>query len=163
MGLGELVEEYLTDARAKNARSPFADLLRQSLSTRQARREDVNNAERLCHGSTIRLIGPERILDRGAALTLWFETFEIELLAEQENFVGVARLNRARLGKSENDGSKLPGRAGRELHRDLCVRRARAERQQHALRVHLLSPAAAVQRRRRLSGIHAAARPSTLR
>jgi hypothetical protein len=31
LGLGELVEEYRSDARPKNARSPFADPLRQSV------------------------------------------------------------------------------------------------------------------------------------
>ncbi len=30
LGFAELVEQYLTDSRAKNARLPFADLLRQS-------------------------------------------------------------------------------------------------------------------------------------
>jgi hypothetical protein len=35
-GLGELIEQYLTDSRAKNARLPFADLPRQSVYSRLA-------------------------------------------------------------------------------------------------------------------------------
>ena len=31
LGFGELIEQYLTGSRAKNARLPFADLLRQSV------------------------------------------------------------------------------------------------------------------------------------
>src|SRR2546427_10360563 len=36
LGYGELIEQYLTDSRAKNARLPFADLLRQSVYSRLA-------------------------------------------------------------------------------------------------------------------------------
>jgi hypothetical protein len=101
LGFGELVEEYLTDARAKNARLPFADLLRQSVCSRLAGYEDVNDAERLSHDPTFRLIGSEKIWDRGAALTSRLQTFETEMLAEEENFAGLARLNRALIGKAE--------------------------------------------------------------
>jgi len=31
LGFGELIEQYLMDSRANNARLPFADLLRQSV------------------------------------------------------------------------------------------------------------------------------------
>ena len=101
LGFGELVEEYLTDARAKNARLLFADLLRQSMYSRLVGYEDVNDAERLCHDPTFRLIGSEKIWDRGAALTSRVQTFETEMLAEEENFAGLARLNRALIGKAE--------------------------------------------------------------
>ena len=36
LGLGELIEQHLTDSRAKNTRFPFADLLRQSVYSRLA-------------------------------------------------------------------------------------------------------------------------------
>ncbi len=101
LGFGELVEEYLTEARAKNARLPFADVLRQSVYSRLAGYEDVNDAERLCHDPTFRLIGSERIRDRGAAWTSRLQTFETEMLAEEENFAGLARLNRALIGKAK--------------------------------------------------------------
>jgi hypothetical protein len=63
--------------------------------------EDVNDAERLCHDPTLRLIGSEKIWDRGAALTSRLQTFETEMLAEEENFAGLVRLNRALLGRAE--------------------------------------------------------------
>jgi len=101
LGFSELIEQYLTDSRAKNARLPFADLLRQSVYSRLAGYEDVNDAERLCHDPTFRLVGSEKIWDRGAALTSRLQTFETEMLAEEENFAGLARLNRALIGRAE--------------------------------------------------------------
>jgi len=80
---------------------PFADLLRQSVYSRLAGYEDVNDAERLCHDPTFRLIGSERIWDRGAALTSRLQTFETDMLAEEENFAGLAELNRALIGRAE--------------------------------------------------------------
>jgi hypothetical protein len=44
------------------------DLLRQSIYSRLAGYEDLNDAERLSHDPTFRLIGSEKIRDRGAAL-----------------------------------------------------------------------------------------------
>jgi hypothetical protein len=48
-----------------------------------------------------RLTGSERIWDRGAALTSRLQTFETEMLAEEEDFAGLARLNQALFGKAE--------------------------------------------------------------
>jgi hypothetical protein len=101
LGFGELIDEHLTDSRANNARFSFADLLRQSVYSRLAGYEDVNDAERLCQDPTFRLIGSEKIWDRGAALTSRLHTFETDILAEEENFAGLARLNRELIGKAE--------------------------------------------------------------
>src|SRR2546427_6400695 len=101
LGLGELVEQHLTDSRSNNARLAFADLLRQSVYSRLAGYEDLNDAEQLSHDPTFRLIGSEKIWDRGAALTSRLQTFETEMLAEEENFTGLGRLNRALIGKAE--------------------------------------------------------------
>jgi hypothetical protein len=50
LGFGKLIEQHLTDSRrGKNTQFPFADLLRQSVYSRLAGYEDVNDAERLCH------------------------------------------------------------------------------------------------------------------
>jgi len=46
---------------------PFSDLLRQSVYSRLAGYEDLNDAERLSQDPTFRLIGSEKIWDRGAA------------------------------------------------------------------------------------------------
>jgi DDE family transposase len=105
LGFGELIEQHLTDSRANNARFSFADLLRQSVYSRLAGYEDVNDAERLSHDPTFRLIGSEKLWDRGAALTSRLQTFETEVLAEKGNFAGLARLNRELMGKAESLGS----------------------------------------------------------
>ena len=101
LGFGELIEQHLTDSRANNARLSFADLLRQSVYSRLAGYEDVNDAEQLSRDPTFRLIGSEKIWDRGAALPSRLQTFETEMLAKVENFVGLARINRELIGKVE--------------------------------------------------------------
>jgi hypothetical protein len=67
-GLGELVKEYLTDARVDNARSPFADPLRQSVSSRLPGNEYANDVGRPCQDPTLWLINSKNIWDQGAAL-----------------------------------------------------------------------------------------------
>ena len=101
LGFSELIEQHLTDSRANNARFFFTDLLRQSVYSRLAGYEDVNDAEQLSQDPTFRLIGSEKNWDRGAALPSRLQTFETELLAEEENFAGLARLNRELIGKAE--------------------------------------------------------------
>ena len=102
LGFGDLIQQHLTDSRrGKNTQFPFADLLRQSVYSRLAGYEDLNDAERLSEDPTFRLIGSEKIWDRGAALTSRLQTFETEMLAEEQNFAGLARLNRALIGKAE--------------------------------------------------------------
>ena len=101
LGCSELIDEHLTDSRANNARFSFTDLVRQSVYSRLAGYEDVNDAERLSQDPTFRLIGSAKLWDRGAALTSRLQTFETELLAKEENFVGLARINRELIGKVE--------------------------------------------------------------
>jgi hypothetical protein len=105
LGFSELIEQHLTDSRANNARFSFADLLRQSVYSRLAGYEDVNDAERLSQDPTFRLIGSEKLWDRGAALTSRLQTFETEMLAKEENFQGLARINRELIGNAESLGS----------------------------------------------------------
>jgi hypothetical protein len=82
LGFGELIEQHLTDPRRTNRRLPLADLLRQSVYSRLASYEDVNDAARLSPDPTFRLIGSEKVWERGAALTSGLQSFETELLAE---------------------------------------------------------------------------------
>ncbi len=105
LGFGELIQQHLTDPRGTNLRLPLADLLRQSVYSRLAGYEDVNDAERLSQDPAFRLIGSDKIWDRGAALTSRLQTFETEMLAEEENFAGLARLNRELVGRAEASGS----------------------------------------------------------
>jgi len=101
LGFSELIDEHLTDSRASNARFSLADLLRQWVYSRLAGYEDVNDAERLSQDPAFRVIGSEKIWDRGAALTSRLQTFATEMLAEQENFAGLARVNRELIGRVE--------------------------------------------------------------
>jgi hypothetical protein len=66
-GLSQLIEQHLTDPRGTNSRLPLADLLRQSVYSRLAGYEDVNDAERLSQDPSFRLIGSKKTWDRGAA------------------------------------------------------------------------------------------------
>ena len=86
---------------AKTRNSPFTDLLGQSVYSLLAGYEDLNYAERLSQDPTFRLFGSEKIWDRSAALTSRLQTFETEMLAEGENFRGLARLNRELIGSAE--------------------------------------------------------------
>jgi len=102
LGFGDLVAQHLTDARrGKNTQLPLADLLRQSVYSLIAGYEDVNDAERVSQDPTFRLIGSEKTWDRGAALTSRLQTFETEMLAEEDNFRSLARINRELIGKAE--------------------------------------------------------------
>jgi hypothetical protein len=78
LGLSELISDNLTDGRrGRNTQLPLPDLLRQSVYSRLAGYEDLNDAERLSQDPTFCLIGSEKIRDRGAALPSrlhWFET-----------------------------------------------------------------------------------------
>jgi hypothetical protein len=102
LGFGELIEQHLIDSRrGKNTQFPFADLLWQSIYSRVAGYEDLNDAERLSQDPTFRLIGSEKIWDRGAALTSRLQSFETDLLAQDENVAGLAAINRELLAKAE--------------------------------------------------------------
>ena len=102
VGMGALIERYLTDTRrGRNTQLPLADLLRQSVYSRLAGYEDVNDAERVSADPTFRLIGSENIWERGAALTSRLHSFETALLAEAANLAGLAAINRELIGKAE--------------------------------------------------------------
>ena len=62
LGLSKLIEHHLSDCRrGKNIQLPLADLLRQSIYSRLAGYEDVNDAARLSQDPTFRLIGSRKI------------------------------------------------------------------------------------------------------
>jgi len=106
LGFGELIERHLTDGRGKNTQLPLTDLVRQSVYSRLAGYEDVNDAERLSQDPAFRLIGSEKVLERGAALTSRLQSFETELLTQAENLAGLAVLNRELVAKGEAIASR---------------------------------------------------------
>jgi hypothetical protein len=111
LGLENLITEHLSDSRhGLNRQFGLADLLRQSVYSRLAGYEDLNDAERLAADPTFRLIGSPKIWDRGAALTSTLHWFETELLTQEENLIGLMAVNRELLARAE-----LPTRADRAL------------------------------------------------
>jgi hypothetical protein len=145
LGLSELIDRHLSDSRrGKNIQLPLADLLRQSIYSRLAGYEDVNDAARLSQDPTFRLIGSRKIRERGAALTSRLQSFETEVLTQGENLTGLAALNRELIAKAEAIASPAASSAGRGQHRSAGPWPAGAQRVQRPLRVHLLSSVAAV-------------------
>ena len=101
LGFSKLIAQHLTDSRRMNTKFALADLVRQSVYSRLAGYEDVNDAERVSQDPTFRLIGSEKIWERGAALTSRLQSFETELLTQEENLAGLAAINRELIAKAE--------------------------------------------------------------
>jgi hypothetical protein len=51
--------------------------------------EDVKDAEWLCHGPTCRLVGSERLWDRGAAMASRLHSFKTEMPGKEEIFMSL--------------------------------------------------------------------------
>ena len=110
LGMETLIAEHLSDSRqGLNTQFSLADLLRQSVYSRLAGYEDLNDAVRVSADPTFCLIGSPKLWDRGAALTSTLHWFETELLTQQEeNLVGLMAVNREVLAQAE-----MPTRADR--------------------------------------------------
>jgi hypothetical protein len=78
---------------------PLPDLLQQSIYSRLAGYDDLNDAKRLSQDPTSPLIGSEKIRGRGAALPSRLHCFKTEVLSEDENLDGLSRINRELLTK----------------------------------------------------------------
>ena len=102
LGLETLITDHLSDSRhGTNTQFRLPDLLRQSVYSRLAGYEDLNDAARLSTDPTFRLIGSPKRWDRRAALTSTLHWFETELLTREENLVGLMALNRDLLAQTE--------------------------------------------------------------
>ena len=102
LGLGKLIDEHLSDPRqGSNKKFPLADLLRQSVYSRLAGYEDLNDAVRVSADPTFRLIGSQKNWDRGGALTSRLQSFETGLLASEENLLGLMAVNRELVAQAE--------------------------------------------------------------
>ncbi len=102
LGLEALIAAHLSDPRqGLNTQFSVADLLRQSVYSRLAGYEDLNDAVRVSADPTFRLIGSPKRWDRGAALTSTLHWFETDLLTRAENLVGLTAVNRELLARAE--------------------------------------------------------------
>ena len=102
LGLETLISEHLNDSRqGLNTQFSLADLLRQSVYSRLAGYEDLNDAVRVSADPTFRLIGSPKRWDRGGALTSTLHWFETELLTQEDNLAGLRAVNREVLAQAE--------------------------------------------------------------
>jgi hypothetical protein len=102
LGLEAIIAAHLSDScHGLNTQFPLPDLLRQSIYSRLAGYEDLNDAARLSTGPTFRLIGSPKRWDGSAALTSTLHWFETELLTREENLVGLMAVNRDLIGQAE--------------------------------------------------------------
>src|SRR6266849_6328100 len=96
LGLDALIERYLTDPRTgHNWQFPLPDLLRQSIYSRLAGYEDTNDAERLAEDPTFRMLASRERRDTSVALTSTLHWFDTDVLTQEQNYQGLARLNTA--------------------------------------------------------------------
>src|SRR5881397_1025582 len=94
LGLNTLIERHLTDPRSgHNRQFPLPDLFRQSIYSRLAGYEDTNDAERLAEDPTFRMLASRRRRETSVALTSTLHWFETDVLTEERNYQGLARLN----------------------------------------------------------------------
>jgi hypothetical protein len=96
LGLTELNAEMLTDSRlGANKRHLLLPLLRQSIYSRLAGYEDVNDAERLCVDPALRYVvgGRASLPDRQAASTSEVSRFETETLSAKANLTALMHLS----------------------------------------------------------------------
>ena len=102
LGLARGIAAHLRDSRhGLNTQFRLPDLLRQSVYSRLAGSEDLNDAVRLAADPTFRLIGSPTRWDRSAALTSTLHWFETERLTREENLVGLMAVNRDLIGQAE--------------------------------------------------------------
>ena len=93
-GLSALIERHLSDPRTGyNRQFPLPDLFRQSIYSRLAGYEDTNDAKRLAEDPTFRMLASRERREASVALTSTLHWFETEVLAEERNYQGLARLN----------------------------------------------------------------------
>ncbi len=94
LGLSALIEQHLTDPRTGcNRQFPLSDLFRQSLYSRLAGYEDINDAERLAEDPAFRMLASRERRETSVALTSTLHWFETELLADERNYRGLSRVN----------------------------------------------------------------------
>src|SRR5438132_8413852 len=94
LGLDALIEHHLSDPRTgHNRQFPLRDLFCQSIYSRLADYEDTNDAERLAEDPTFRMLASRERRETSVALTSTLHWFETDVLTEERNYQGLARVN----------------------------------------------------------------------
>jgi hypothetical protein len=93
LGLTDKAAGLMADPRTgRNGRHRLAGLLRQSIFSRLAGYEDVNDADRLCRDPVMRQLVGGRAVKHGAASASAMGRFETEMLTRPENLAALADL-----------------------------------------------------------------------
>ena len=96
LGLTRRATTFLSDTRTGlDISHQFAALLRQSLFSRIAGYDDINDADRLASDPALRLVTGRFDPKRSSASSRTLGRFEADVLARDENLSGLARLNAA--------------------------------------------------------------------
>jgi len=94
LGLFDAVSTALSDQRTgRNIQHAMATLLRQSIYSRLAGYEDVNDAERLSVDPVLRAITGKKAPNKQAASVNTMGRFETEFLTQRENLAGLSEIN----------------------------------------------------------------------
>jgi len=75
-------------------------LLRQSIFSRLAGYDDINDADRLAQDPTVRVVVGWQGSERKGASTSKMSRFEAEFLAEEDNLKGLALINTLRMERA---------------------------------------------------------------
>ena len=93
LGLSDMAAALIGDSRTgRNGRHRLAGFLRQSVFSRLAGYEDVNDADRLCRDPVMRQIVGGRAVKTGAASASAMGRFETEMLTRPENLRALIEL-----------------------------------------------------------------------
>ena len=94
LGLDALIERHLADpCSGHNGQCSLPDLFRQSICSRLAGYEDSNDAERLAEDPAFRVLASRERRETSVALTSTLQWFETDVLGEERNYQGLARLS----------------------------------------------------------------------
>ena len=130
LGLIDLAGAVLSECgRGKNTRQLLTGLFCQSVFGRLAYYEDVNEADRLAHGSAMRTVVDRDGLDRRVAVTSQMGRFETEWLTSEANLAALTDLSGAWIDRvhacklqttivldMDNSVSETDGRTGRHAN-----------------------------------------------
>lgn len=98
LGLFDSVSKDLSDVRTgRNTQHRIENLLRQSIFSRLAGYEDVNDAARMSKDPVMRAIAGKKIVKKNAASTNTMGRFETEMLTMKEN-LGALSLDQRQVG-----------------------------------------------------------------
>ena len=142
----------------RNGRHRLAGLLRQSIFSRLAGYEDVNDADRLRRDPVMRQLVGGRAVKRGAASASAMGRFETAMLTRPENLAALDRSPRP-LDRRHSRSPPAEGRHARHgQFREPCPRRSGGGHVERPLPLEVPAPAVRVQPVRRPGEMRSAAR-----